>query len=131
MSQPRTEGGIGLGTTMTSAIFLFTIFALVVVLSNGEYMKKTGDELLGFLNELSDHGRLAMRRCSKFFGLFAFLILVSPANRVIAAETDPVMIPYGFIDASYWWASHSIASLSSLNSNFSAPVASGIDSGSR
>ena len=33
LSQPRADGGLGLGTTATSAIFLLTILALVVYLS--------------------------------------------------------------------------------------------------
>jgi uncharacterized membrane-anchored protein len=33
LSQPRADGGLGLGTTLTSAIFLLTILAVVVYLS--------------------------------------------------------------------------------------------------
>ncbi len=33
LSQPRTDGGLGLGTTATSAIFLAAILGLVVFLS--------------------------------------------------------------------------------------------------
>jgi uncharacterized membrane-anchored protein len=33
LSQPRTDGGLGLGTTLTSAIFLLTILAVVVYLT--------------------------------------------------------------------------------------------------
>lgn len=59
----------------------------------------------------------------------ASVLICSLTPAVRAAELDTIFLPYGFINASYWAADHAVGSLGNLNSNFSAPVAAGIDSG--
>ena len=62
-------------------------------------------------------------------GLAAALALTLGTFPAQAIELDSIFVPYGFLTASYWTADHSVASIGPLNSNFSAPVASGLDRG--
>ncbi|MBC7396372.1 MAG: hypothetical protein H7333_02920 [Bdellovibrionales bacterium] len=59
----------------------------------------------------------------------ACLILATGISKASAAELESIFVPYGFLTASYWTADHSVVSVGTLNSNFSAPVASGLDRG--
>ena len=64
--------------------------------------------------------------CLIFAATLALTLGTFPAQ---AVELDSIFIPYGFLNATYWTAGHSVASIGPLNSNFSAPVASGLDRG--
>ena len=62
--------------------------------------------------------------------VISLLVLNFSSPVAQAAELDTIFVPYGFLTGSYWAADHSVASVGAFNSNFSAPVASGLDRGS-
>lgn len=70
-----------------------------------------------------------MKYCFQIALISSLVAGLASSQSVNATELDSIVVPYGFLTGSYWMADHSVGSIGALNSNFSAPVAAGLDRG--